>query len=463
MGTVPSIWKKARIVPVPKSGRSSDPKDYRPISILCYMALVAERFVAEHLQQVTDSELPDFQYGFGRNRGTEDALIMVESAISEAWNVCALAGQATRAAVVSIDTLKAFDTLPHEHIIQSLRGCNGVQPGLVRWFADYLSDRTQCVQVGVATSHPIKVRAGVPQGSVVGPLLFNLAMRRMKGINLTRGTSLVQYADDVILIRALCGTHDQGIMEMDVAKVIDTIESTGLRVNPDKTGYMVATLDRRDRENTTSIEVGGATVQASGSLKYLGVTFDKNLSFRTHIAIKTRQARQKLGHLHSVMRRWRRLRAFQHIYQTCIRPTMTYASVIFSGRQLTGDRMLARVDRIASRMCTNDYSSEAEVVAARLGWTELVATARIRRLATVHAYRLNYRPPPSMVKFKSARRNTRATYQYQCEPPPPTVREGVAMSCLRRGIKDYNELPLAVRQMSHMPSFVKAVTQIHSN
>ena len=140
---------------------------------------------------------------------------------------------------------------------------------------------------------------------------------------------------------------------------------------------------------------------------------------------------------------------------------MVYGSVVFSGRQVTGDRMLERVDRIASRMCSNDFSSDVEVLAARLGWTGLSVEARVRRLVTVHAYRLNYRPPPPMIRTRSPRRDTRTSDLHQCEPPPLAVREGVAMSCLRRGIQEYNGLPLETRQVTHMRLFAKMLAPIH--
>jgi retron-type reverse transcriptase len=142
--TLPAEWKEARACPIPKKDQSSDPIDYRPVSILPAVSLIAEKHMMRFLGPVVENGLPECQYGFRTGRGCEDALIRLESEICAGWEKCRLQKPrvATKVAVVAIDMSKAFDKVLHCQLMRSLRQRFQLPPCVDRWYCYFLTGRT---------------------------------------------------------------------------------------------------------------------------------------------------------------------------------------------------------------------------------------------------------------------------------------------------------------------------------
>ena len=194
-GRVPRGWKLSTI---PKSGRSHSPDSYRPISLLSVLSKVLEKHIHtlmfNHLKQ--HYPLSDCQWGFRNGRSTVSALLSTIhywlQLMESGMDVCA----------VFLDYRKAFDSVPHAPLMKKLQDI-GLHTNLLAWLFDYLTLRKQQVVVDGATSSQVTVASGVPQGSVLGPLLFSIYINGITEIGISPHSYRVLYADDVLLYRGI--------------------------------------------------------------------------------------------------------------------------------------------------------------------------------------------------------------------------------------------------------------------
>jgi hypothetical protein len=329
--------------------------------------------VLEIIAPLVERHLPPTQFGFRQGRGTIDALLYVEQAIANGFEACRRQRPpvATRVAVIGLDTRKAFDTVPFDQVQAALADIPAMPAWALKWIDAYLHGRTMYVQVNEARSHTVDITSSVPQGSKVGPLLFNVATKDLQSVQLSAGTTLAIYADDVCLTKPLLTAASVSELEADADNVIAHSNRIGLRNNADKNTYMIASLSPKTCVESP-IHIGGVDVAASDHLVYLGVNFDRALTFVEHVHAKAIAARRKLAHLHACLRTHKQYSTIAHIYQSIIRPALTYSAVLFVGVNANNGKTITRVDRLAARHATNKpRSSDASRQIAGLGWTNV--------------------------------------------------------------------------------------------
>ena len=171
-------------------------------------------------------------------------------------------------AALFLDLPKAFDKVPHHKLLSSLSDV-GVSGSLLSWFELYLSCRSQQVVLSGFSSTPLPVLSGVPQGSILGPLLFIIYVNSLANLHLSPGSSLILYADDILLYRALCSADDNSILQLDVDSLLAWIISAGLSVNLAKSTLLL--ISRKRSKPSLSILLNSNPVPLSDSVKYLGV------------------------------------------------------------------------------------------------------------------------------------------------------------------------------------------------
>ena len=183
-GIVPTGWKVHKIVPVFKAGDPSSVKNYRPISLLSNISKVLERLVFNKIISHVNTSISSLQFGYTENSSTlQQMLLFIDSIVNHP----------SQTDVIYLDISKAFDTVSHGILLSKLRHF-GISGSLWAWFKNYLSNRYQRVSINNNLSHTLPVVSGVPQGSILGPVLFLIYMNDITSS--TRHSQLLIYADD---------------------------------------------------------------------------------------------------------------------------------------------------------------------------------------------------------------------------------------------------------------------------
>ncbi|MCP3663065.1 MAG: reverse transcriptase family protein, partial [Gammaproteobacteria bacterium] len=205
----PSEWKQAFVSPIPKVVGSAECADYRPIILLPIVSKICEKFLKTQLQKFTDPLLSSRQFGFRRGRSTLDALASLELHICRGFELCKskISGStATQVSGVFFDVKKAFDQVPHHQLLQCLKDRFELPDFLLSLLWDCLSGRKQMVRVGGKLSSPRQVKSGVPQGSVLGPVLFIAYVNSVAELEMSTNAELIFYADDLVYTKPLLST-----------------------------------------------------------------------------------------------------------------------------------------------------------------------------------------------------------------------------------------------------------------
>ena len=202
--TIPDEWKKSNITPIHKSGDKSDASNYRPISLLSLISKVLERCIHNRVMEFLHKNnlLSDCQYGFRTRSSIQDALLI----ITRNWHEYLSTNH--QVAAVFFDIKKAFDSVPHNQLLQSLTDV-GVSGKLHQWFANYLSGRYQRVVLNGFSSTYKPVTSGVPQGSILGPLLYIIFMNSISHIPLSSGVKVILYAKSTLT--RVCNLHSSSV------------------------------------------------------------------------------------------------------------------------------------------------------------------------------------------------------------------------------------------------------------
>ena len=208
--------------------------NYRPISLLSLPSNVLERIVHNKLLHhlLSNSLLSTSQFGFQLFSSTQEAIISATTDWHKLLNLKA------NVAAVSFDLSKAFDTIPHSGILNALSNI-GVSGPLYKWFCNYLSNRRQCVVLKGHTSSLANVSSEVPQGSILGPLLFVLYMDSINHVPLSPDSKLLLYADDILFYSPIRQPSDITTSQLDMDSISHWVSQSGLRLNIAKTKYVV--------------------------------------------------------------------------------------------------------------------------------------------------------------------------------------------------------------------------------
>jgi len=273
--TVPQDLKVARVVPLYKKGDKNFEGNYRPVSILPVFSKIMERVVYDKVYQylTCNNILYTFQSGFRASFSTDTALTYLCDSIRFNMDAGLYTG------VVLIDLQKAFDTVDHA-ILSSKLNAIGMSGPTVTWFESYLSQRSQFVEVGESKSNLGSISCGVPQGSILGPLLFSIYVNDMcQAVK----CNLYLYADDSALV---VSGKDPKIIEQELSQYLQDmslwLEENKLSLHLGKTESIIfASNYRLSKCNSLQISCNSNNIKAQSSVKYLGVTMDQNMNSET--------------------------------------------------------------------------------------------------------------------------------------------------------------------------------------
>ena len=281
-GILPSQWKISRVAPIFKSGSKYDPLNYRPVSITSAPCKVAERLIVNHILEYFNREeiLSTRQFGFRKGRSTEDQLLLSYGKIARDVDL----GYEVDA--VYLDFSKAFDVISHHVLVGKLEAI-GFPPHIIGWIRSFLCGRSMHVTVGSSKSGRREVLSGVPQGSVLGPLLFILYIN---SVGVEMNCEWYAFADDLKLFsshRRTEGGFRGNHLQQDLDTLRTICESWNLFLNPTK--CVVIKFGRNphsrysDGENSGYM-LGTNPLKLVVSHRDLGITVDSSLKFHHHTA-----------------------------------------------------------------------------------------------------------------------------------------------------------------------------------
>ena len=405
--TFPDAWKVATVTPVHKSGDSCIPGNFRPISILPVLSKILEKVVCLQLTSylVTNHILFPFQYAYRPSHSTEDALLDVLE-----WTAQQIeAGKV--ASMTSIDLSKAFDSVDHSVLLNKL-GWYGIAQG---WFSSYLTGRSQLVRGSSAT---LPLSHGVPQGSIVGPILFLIFVNDMSCF-LPHGRVL-SYADDTQILDSATpnSTGLQNLKsrgEENISCLQHWFSLNSLKMNAGKTCFaLLGTRHSIQGAGEFALKVNDTYIRPQKHLKMLGVFIDQTLCWDAHISFIIRKANAILVSLYKI-RSHLSPEVLSILVQSHVFPLLYYCSSVWGGVHDCRLDRLQKVIHFAARLITGlrryDHVSSA---LDELGWPNIRDVIARRDVVNVRRALYDSSAPDSlrdMFRLRSAvsERLTRAT------------------------------------------------------
>jgi hypothetical protein len=276
--TVPDDWKAAFVIPLFKKGKKDNVDNYRPISILPAVSKLLEKVVHTQLVSYLQEHhlLSPYQCGFCKQHSTTFAALSFADTIKR--NI----DQGHMTGAVFVDLRKAFDSIDHSLLLKKLYNL-GIRNRELNWFENYLSGRTQIVGVNGASSHPLQISHGVPQGSILGPLLFVIHINDLLSCILK--SNVLMYADDTVLFCAGSNTNTiEDNLNQDLHRLSDWLQVNSLFLNATKTESMLfGTHSKLSKNKYFDVTYNGKSLKRVDNFKYLGIIFDEAITWSPHI------------------------------------------------------------------------------------------------------------------------------------------------------------------------------------
>ena len=449
-GRLPSIWKKANVSPIFKKGDKTEPANYRPISLTCVLCKVLEHVVASGISKhfTEQNILSELQHGFREKRSCETQLIMLVDELSKSMQ----SGKQTD--LILLDFSKAFDKVAHEKLLLKLH-FYGIRGNILNWIKDFLDNRTQSVILNGTNSDNIAVSSGVPQGSVLGPILFLAYINDLPEQVRSR---VRLFADDTAMYLALDKQADSEILQKDLEILENWEKLWDMSFNPSK--CQVIHVTRRKTPLQTKYHLHGCVLESVPSAKYLGVTISEDLKWSEHINNITKKANQTLGFLKRNIRVHNKdLKSTA--YKTLVRPQLEYASTVWSPHTDLDINKLESVQRRAARWVTRDYqyTSSVSSMLQDLNWRTLDQRRIDSRLVLL--YKVTYdlvAIPASDYLIRNTRpssRNHPIAYRQIT-----TLKDFYKFTFFPRTIIHWNALPHHIPTLPTLAQFSTAVCQV---
>lgn len=342
----PNVWKIAEVKPIPKEGDHELANNNRPISLLPILSKVCERVAHNQLMEYLTSKgrLSTKQSGNKEKHSTETSVIQTTDMILSAIDKKHLT------AVILLDMSKAFDSIDHNLLLVKLEDV-GASPLALQWFRSYLTARSQVVTIGTASSERLHVTSGVPQGSILGPLLFSIYMNDLPSV--PQHCSVQCYVDDTKLLLSF-RLQDQlrivAEINQDLTRIRNWCFDNQLLLNPDKTKLLVCGSKRGvAKARDFKLSFLGKQLIPVEAARDLGVILDTSLTFDHHVSATVASCMSRLGQINRVKHCFDN-RTLIIIINALVFSKLFYCSSVWSSTSQSNIAKLQAVQNFACRI-----------------------------------------------------------------------------------------------------------------
>ena len=431
-GEIPKEWSLANICPLFKKGDRSLARNYRPVSLTCIPCKLLEHIVCSNIMAHLDEHelLSDKQHAFRKWHSCETQLTTV---INDWAKILDKKGQVD---TFILDFEKAFDTPPHE-LLKSKLFSYGIGGTTLNWINAFLCFRQQRVVVNGIKSDWAPVVSGVPQGTVLGPLLFSLYIN---DISADIESEIRLFADDCVCYREIKNEEDTLKLQRDIDRLGSWARKWGMRFQPVKCNMMQLT-NKRSSKIQANYTLEGTVLENVESIKYLGVTITNDLKWNTHISNVCTKANRTLGFLR------RNLYSCppdvkEAAYKGLVRPVLEYGSSVWDPHTHGLQEELEKVQNRAARFVTGNYVFETgsmTVILSQLKWESLKKRRKDSRLILLYkGLKGKARIPTDDLIPKNRRCRNQHSLAFQI---PSASKEAYKSSFFPQTIRDWNDLP----------------------
>ena len=447
LAKVPAAWKKSNICPIHKKEDRAIVSNYRPIALLSCVGKVQERVVYSRIyKHLKENNLLTWKNsGFKELDSAMNQLLFITDKIYRALeagkDVC----------MIFLDVSKAFDRVWHAGLLYKCKSM-GISGDLYKWINDYLSDRQIRAVVNGHSSKWFTTNAGVPQGSILGPLLFLIFINDItenieSDIHLfADDTSLMDIMDNYVLSYAK--------LNRDLDRLSNWASNWQVNFNASKTVYLMVSRKLNQPPKPILI-LNGENVREVKTHKHLGLTFNSDLTWSDHIGHLVVKASKCVGLLRNICRDVPR-QCLEILYKSMIRPILEYGNIIYDGSPDTVTSRLENTQRQAALTCTGAYRhTNHETLLNELAWPSLTKRRKNHRLNVMFKIQ-NGLTPPYLSNICPPLTRERTNYNLRTGTNitiPPLRTTTYQKSFLPNTINDWNKLPEEIKSLPSIDAF----------
>lgn len=448
-GQLPRDWKIAKIVPIHKSGNKNSPDNYRPISLTCICCKILEHIISSSIYCHLETNKFFFanQHGFRKGFSCDTQLFEFTTDLHNNMN------SNLQTDCIFLDFSKAFDRVAHCRLISKLSALR-LDSLTLSWLRNFLSMREQFTVVNGSTSPLSPVTSGVPQGSVIGPLLFLIFINDLP----SRVTSCMRlFADDCIIYREINNPSDHVTLQKDLNAICDWCNTWQMSLNLTKCQKI--SFSRKRVNSNFSYFLNNHLITQALNYKYLGVLLTTNLSWSTHINAICAKASRSLGYLrrnlHAAPSNIRLL-----AYKTYVLPQLEFTSSVWSPYQNYLIDKIEAVQNRAARFITRSYAFSSSITKIKhdLSLESLHLRRQIALLCIFHKYihSTSYSPLHTITPVSTSRR----LFNHRSFARIYGTTTAFNSSALPRAIRLWNDLPDTIVSLTN-PEIFRHNLQIH--
>ena len=456
-GIFPEKMQHAKVIPLFKKGCPETVSNYRPISLLSVFSKITEKLMYKRLYHFLNVHeiLYNLQFGFRASHSINHALVSLTESIKNSLD------NKHFGCGIFIDLQKAFDTVNHQTLLNKLNHY-GIRGKALAWFSSYLSNRTQCVSVNGHISSHLKVTCGVPQGSVLGPLLFLIYINDLP--KSSKKLSFYLFADDTnIYFESENLSQLEKVVNNELKHIKKWLDVNKLALNVDKTNFIIFHSRQHSLSKSVNIKIGKEHVKQAKYVKFLGLLLDENLSWRYHLS----ELRKKLARTSGIFLKIRHLlptSVLVSLYYSLFASFLQYGIIVWG---LTHDTFIKPIyilqKKVLKAITFKNSSSPSTPIFYDLKILKLYDLFHLKLLTLVYEC-INLISP---IFFHNFFDNLTSVHQYNtrqaCKGDIFMTQKNTLQYGLRSikyaGAKSWNEIPAIIKQSRSVVIFCRELKQ----